>query len=78
MEIEIEGAIMTDIFDRASEKEERDRDLAIRAARAKNQPLKITGFCLSCNEALSDRRFCSAECREDYELQEKIKKIAGR
>jgi hypothetical protein len=68
---------MTDIFDRASEKEERDRDLAIRAARAKNQPLKITGFCLFCNEALSDRRFCSAECREDYEMVQNCRRISG-
>ena len=69
---------MTDIYDQATEKEERDRDLAIQAARAKNQPLKITGFCLFCNQQLVTRRFCDAECREDYETELKMKKIAGR
>ena len=69
---------MTDIYEQATEKEERDRDLAIQAARAKNQPLKITGFCLFCNQQLASRRFCDAECREDYEMQQKMKRIAGR
>ncbi len=69
---------MTDIFDQATEKEMRDRELAIRHARAQNQPLKFTGHCLSCNEILQQGRFCDAECREDYELAEKMRRMSGR
>lgn len=64
---------MTDIFDQATEKEERDRDLAIQAARAKNQPIKFTGFCIYCNERIECGRYCSAECREDGEMEATIR-----
>lgn len=68
---------MTDLFDQASDIEEQHRDLSIRAARAKNQPIKYTGHCLYCNELLTIGRFCSAECREDQELADKCHTIRG-
>ena len=67
-----------DFYDQASEKEERDRDLAIRAARAKNQPITFTGRCLCCNAQIEVGRFCDSWCREDFELEQKMKKIAGK
>lgn len=70
---------MTDVFDQATEKEERDRDLAIRAARSKNQPIKYTGHCLYCNAELVIGRFCPQEdCGEQWEYEQKMLKIAGR
>lgn len=68
---------MTDIFDQATDKEMRDRELAIDFARAQNKPLKFTGHCLSCNEILQIGRFCDAECREDFELAEKMRRMNG-
>lgn len=70
---------MADEFDRASDREMADRELSIAQARAKNQPLKFTGFCLSCNERLEIGRFCfGGECKEDYEREQRIAKIIGR
>lgn len=69
---------MADIFDRASEVEEMSREIAIQEARLKNQPLKFTGHCLYCNETISKGRFCSAECREDYEMEQKCHRISGK
>ena len=64
-----------DIYDR----EEKHRELSIAQARAKNQPLKYTGFCLLCNERLEIGRFCvGGECKEDYEREQRIFKIMGR
>lgn len=68
---------MTDIFDQATDKEMRDRELAIAAVRSQNKQLRFTGHCLSCNESLSDGRFCGAECREDFELAEKMRRMHG-
>ena len=69
---------MSDLFDKASDGEMRDRDLAIRQARASNQPIKFTGRCLSCNAQVEKGRFCDAWCREDYELVERMRLITGR
>ena len=69
---------MTDIYDQATDKEMRDRDLAIKAARSQNKPIEFTGRCLSCEEIIDKGRFCDAACREDYELVEKMKHLSGR
>jgi hypothetical protein len=68
---------MTDIFDTASETEQLHRDLSIKEIRQK-KPNPFSGFCLCCNEQIKQGRFCSTECREDWELEQKIKKIAGK
>lgn len=31
----------------------------------------FSGFCLSCGEPVHERRFCDAECRQDYEDDQK-------
>ena len=70
---------MADDFDRASDREMLDRELSIAQARAKNQPIKWTGFCLNCNERLEIGRFCiGGECKEDYEREQRIRGIMGR
>lgn len=39
--------------------------------------VKHNGFCLYCKEK-SDKRFCDVDCRDDYDAEEKIKRINGR
>ena len=69
---------MSDIFDDASDLEEQHRELSIKAARANNQPIKFTGRCLSCNAQINKvGRFCDYECREQYELEQKVSHIKG-
>lgn len=68
---------MSDLFDDASDLEALHRELAIKAIRARGQE-KFSGHCLCCNEAVPEGRFCSAECRKDYELEQKFKKITGK
>jgi len=67
---------MSDLFDDASDLEALHRDLAIKAVRAQ-QPLKFSGHCLYCNKTIAQGRFCSADCREDYEMEQKFKKLTG-
>ena len=62
---------MTDIFDRASEREQLERDLAISSARKSAPSVQATGHCLWCNAELArGKRWCDAECCEDWELNE--------
>ena len=68
---------MTDIFDDASITEQLHRDLATKAIRARKKS-PFTGYCLCCNEQITEGRFCSPECRDDWELEQKIKNIAGK
>jgi hypothetical protein len=65
-----------DIYDEATEAEERHRDIALNKVRSQ-KPAKFSGRCLSCN-AETEARFCpGTECRDDFELQQKIAKIKG-
>lgn len=68
---------MSDEFDRASEAEQMHRDLAIKAIRAREKE-KFLGHCVYCNEPVKQGSFCGAECREDYELEQKFKRITGK
>ena len=68
---------MSDIFDDASDTEQLHREMAIQEIRSKKRH-PYTGHCLCCNELIPEGRFCSAECRKDWELEQKIKKISGR
>ena len=62
-----------DIFDDATAQEDLHRELSIKNARAKNQPLKAVTHCLFCNEQITQGRYCSAECREDGEMEAVIR-----
>jgi hypothetical protein len=68
--------MMSDIFDDASDLEALYRESSIAKIRNK-KPLAFTGHCLYCNELIKIGRFCSAECHEDWETEEKFKKITG-
>jgi predicted nucleic acid-binding Zn ribbon protein len=63
---------MSDIFDKASDLEALHRELAINEIREKKKD-PYSGYCLCCNEHIQQGRFCSAECREDWEMEQKIK-----
>ena len=65
-----------DDVDLTNDRLEKELDLAIKASKKKTP--KHTGYCLYCNAEVKERAFCSAECREDYEQEERIKKIMGR
>ena len=71
---------MTDIYDRASDREQLDRDLAIKSARESAPEAPVTGDCLWCNAELTGgRRWCDAWCREDWNMvQEAGKRHRGR
>lgn len=64
----------------ASQLEEAQRDTAIKAIReAANKPKTFTGYCRCCNDVVKpNSNFCSPECREDFEFQQKIKHIRGK
>jgi len=65
-----------DYFDDASDMEELHRNLAIKNIRdQKKNP--FSGHCLYCNDTIPEGRFCSQECRKDWEMEENLKKIKG-
>ena len=56
---------MTDQFDRATEREEMDREAALKLRKPEGPT--PTGECLWCGEPVeSPRRWCNAECRDAW------------
>jgi hypothetical protein len=50
-----------------------------RALARRNATLPAVGQCYFCAEPVDDgRRFCDAECREDYERAERARRMNGR
>lgn len=67
-----------DIFEEASELEDKHRNLAIKAIRDRvANPQKFTGYCLYCNSELTiNSRFCKGEdCGERWEFDQKMSRI---
>jgi hypothetical protein len=68
-----------DEHDKASELEDLQREIAIQEVRRNVWRLPYLGYCYYCSEATeAGRRFCDEYCREDYETEQLLKKIAGR
>lgn len=67
-----------DIFDRASELEDRQRQHAITAARAAQAPARLqpTGHCRHCHEPTA-HIFCDEHCREDFEVLQRAHQRNG-
>lgn len=68
---------MADVFDQASEREDIDRELAIKATlnRIESSRLAPTGFCHNCQEPLRPAQlFCDADCSADHELRMRAKR----
>lgn len=68
---------MSDLYDDASDAEALHREMAIAEIRNR-KAINFSGHCLYCNDSISQGRFCSAECHEDWELAQKYAKIAGK
>ena len=67
-----------DFLDDASENESKERERLIEKARVQPKIL-ATGHCLWCNiEVEHGRRWCSPECREDWELDQEASKRCGK
>lgn len=70
---------MADIFDQASEREQMDRDLAIKHALAsiRFSAIKPNGSCHNCGEPLeySHNLFCDNDCGTDYERRQRAKRF---
>ena len=70
---------MTDVFDQATEREEKERELAIAIQRRQTAVLPDIGRCYYCGEAtVAGRRFCEAECRDGYEFEKRQRANQGR
>ena len=70
---------MSDVFDQATDREEREREYAIQRARRQTTLLPHVGRCLFCGESVPEpRRFCNADCRDGYERIQKRNGIEGR
>lgn len=63
---------MTDVFDQATEREEKDRALCLQV-RMPEGP-KPTGYCLNCGPDVpleAGLRWCDTNCRDDWQLRQK-------
>ena len=67
---------MADDLDRASEREQIDREQAIAAARAPSPGFVINGACHWCGD-MTDKVFCSVGCRDDHQREIDAKKRNG-
>lgn len=66
--------MMADIADQASLVEQSLLEVALRNSRQNTETAKPTGYCLYCGESLGgDLRWCSVECRDDFERDQKLK-----
>ncbi len=72
---------MTTIDDKATEREEQFRDIALREreACARRSRMQPTGCCRCCGEEEMEpgALFCCRECRDDYDAMLKIRRITG-
>lgn len=69
-----------DVYDRAQQLDEAEREACVAAQRAK-PGLTATGFCLDpgCHKPLpKGQLFCGTECRDYFEKQQRMKRIQGR
>jgi hypothetical protein len=67
---------MTDIYDQATEREERDREMAIAAAKRSAPALPYVGRCHNCDASLPESmRFCDADCCRDFEKRQRLSRL---
>ena len=70
---------MTDVFDQASEREDKEREEAIQAVRNSNTMLPATGRCCHCEAYVGgEMRFCDADCRDAWEFNQRMQTRLGR
>jgi len=60
-----------DIFDKASDREQQDRDLSIANARKVKTKLTPVGFCHYCSDPVGPvKLFCDSSCTEYWQEEE--------
>lgn len=53
-------------------------DALAEVRRAQEHGVKATGACLYCGERLPDHmRFCDADCRDGFDHEQRLKRMAG-
>ena len=68
-----------DDADRAAELEDIYREAAVAAIRRRIEVMPSLGYCYYCGEALrAGKRFCDADCRDDYDRHEELQRRLGR
>lgn len=69
-----------DSLDNAAVEQERALQQSIRDQLAKKQDsvLPLIGECYNCAEPLDGKRFCDADCRDDYQARLRSRKASGR
>jgi hypothetical protein len=72
--------VFSDPMDHATDVEERLRDYEIQKVREQAKvSTKYTGICLYCGSTVDEPKlFCDEDCRQDYEFEQKMKKINGK
>lgn len=61
-----------DIYDQATEREERDREMALKIAARSAPALPYVGCCYNCGASTPESvRFCDRDCLQDYEKRER-------
>ena len=71
---------MADIFDNATDLEEKQREASIgRVRAAARMCTKSVGVCLYCDEPVGGNLlFCDISCRDDYAKEQRLLSINGR
>lgn len=64
-----------DIYDQATAREEQDREIALQSLRYSVKPLPH-GECNLCGASCVGC-FCDSDCREQYEKEDRLRKING-
>ena len=68
-----------DQIDTGQEREQMDREYALRAALQHEPPLPYVGSCYNCAALLPDGvRFCDCDCRTDYERRQRAEVFHAR
>lgn len=65
---------MTDPIDQACQREEEDRERALKAQAAK-PVMAFNGECYNCEAEIEWGCFCDGDCRDDYERRERAKQL---
>lgn len=72
------GSEKVDEADRSDERIQRRIDEGIARARAQmDRHLPLIGVCHYCGDAVVGRTFCSKECSDDYDYEQKRRRAAG-
>jgi len=67
-----------DISDRATEREEFDRIIALRQQSARAPDIPATGECHNCAASVPPgARFCDRDCREDWQREQDARQRGG-